>query len=151
MRQRLNSGYQFHAKGLRTGIQIFELFFRIPAPSIAEIRVLWQGIHILHIQLQGIVTHPAQNAHELFHCFRPGHRIAGAVQHSAQPLIGWRFLQPPAHGLPFVLFQKKRGAGKVPLLCQQELPPLFGAFQGNSRPSVGHLHLHCRFGDTQLV
>lgn len=76
MRQRLNAGNELYAPGSRIGVDFTDLFARVAAAEIPEIRFALRAEGILGIQLQRVIPHLCQTIDEFLHDGGFHHRVS---------------------------------------------------------------------------
>ena len=84
VRQRLDTGNEFHSPFRGVGVQLADLLGGVSAPQVTEIGLLRDGVHVLRIQLQGGIAHFGDLVHKLFEGGKAVHRPPRTIQHHAE-------------------------------------------------------------------
>lgn len=151
MSQRLDGRHQLYTERSGKGIQIFELCFGIASPSMAEIGVSLHFIHVLHVQLNGIVPHAAEHPQQPPERFRARHRVAGAVHHDPQPPVGRLLAAAPSHRPAEVCLQQRRRPPQHSRVLQPQAPAAVRPAELYSGSARFHRYRQFRFFGLQRL
>ena len=132
VRQRLNGGNQLDPQRRGVAVQRRQLVVRIALPPIAEIGIVLQREHVLHIQLQRAVAHPRQHAQQPLYALHARHSVARAVQHGAQTFKGGLLPQGKACLFGAVRLRQPNRPPRHPRLRQLRQPAVLLLLQHNA-------------------